>query len=394
MSITDSKRTFGSPISKHKVRDDNGVILVYDGGPLDLSNPKTATRKEVVDRAKDDIEGIIYETDKTYKYFVWLTVSRRYFSGGGVDGNSPEVVSIKVPFLLWFGSDMSFLNFEVVDYFFDHHETNHTQLPIEIDGEQFIFQSPTSQSRFSHYCILGRDFLESRFRAVEADYQQLTVTLKRRKKSINRELTPEWIRIRDKDLEKYLDDDDSDEGEGGVEENNRENGWSNEESEEEEEGEISKGGENDSENKNGNIDPALLGEARDVRPRADDAVKKPKMMKKRRSRSRSRERDEKVENSAIDCVFVFAIDEGGDAEMDDCNVNQGECGKQDMGIKALERRLDEEKVRQEKEEVKAILEDAHLGKGGEMSPPDRSASRSAGSARKWLGQTAKENVRF
>ncbi|EPS36747.1 hypothetical protein H072_9594 [Dactylellina haptotyla CBS 200.50] len=272
-------RGFGEPITRAKATTPHGVLIIHHGGPVDLRNPEStrqevnsllgispyeeATITDVYTRAEEDVEGIIYDKDKTFRYFVWLTAGRKLShkrtnghktngnrvvpetngnsahdpythreNGNDDDGIETESSSDdadadvevelrirKIPFLVWFGSSASFLSLDTTRHFFNNIEMKRCrEFPLMVDGEPFFFRAPDERSNFSHYNILGRDFLESRFNAVDADYTNLKVLLKRRNmiKPMTSEPTPtpEWVRERDEDLERYLEDEDDDDDDG------------------------------------------------------------------------------------------------------------------------------------------------------------------------------------
>ncbi|KAF3930270.1 hypothetical protein ABW20_dc0107539 [Dactylellina cionopaga] len=365
-------RGFGDPITRHKCNFPNGTAIIHQGGPVDLKDPESiarevdslleishlepATEEQVVERAQSDVEGIIYDKDCTYRYFVWLTVSRKYRTatsgdkGQGRDANTEKdavlasadtstasfdadasadaddatvtasptegsegerksdegrviTKTIKVPFLVWFGSAMSFLSFDIVNFFFSDPEVEFcTQFPLEVDGEPFVFHAPDDHSNFNHYCILGRDFLESRFKAVDADYENLKVVMKRRKviprprcepTPVIVEDTPasKWIRERDEDLERYLDEDDDSGGEaddegGGCGDEERDEGTKYE-------------------NLEMNIDPRLL-------------VLDHGMTLQQRKSGGGKEKKKKVDK----LVGFAVVDEEGDVKMENLKVNK------------------------------------------------------------------------
>ncbi|KAF3162089.1 hypothetical protein TWF751_011028 [Orbilia oligospora] len=317
-NLSDLKRQFprglGEPITRHRYKRVTGEVFdVFEGGPVDLKDPDVlavevatqlrvhpyspATPEEVYLRAKSHVRGIIYDGDKTFRYFVWLTCSRTYqrrparkrFCGedcdeskstdddttmGDVlsgpsgpsgskscgnkgkgmknmneeeeDGEEMWTKIVKVPFLVWMGSPCSFLSFDAVDVFFSGPEFEYSRYQLSVDGTPFLFRAPDDHSNFNHYNILGRDFLESRFRTFEADYSNLSVLMRRRDHII---LVPgqplsygedksgtsgaddkdnenenggsssgegegegeEWVKQRDEDLERFLEEDEEDE---------------------------------------------------------------------------------------------------------------------------------------------------------------------------------------
>ncbi|KAF3188715.1 hypothetical protein TWF106_007212 [Orbilia oligospora] len=319
-NLSDLKRQFprglGEPITRHRYKRVTGEVFgVFEGGPVDLKDPDVlavevatklrvhpyspATPEEVYLRAKSHVKGIIYDGDKTFRYFVWLTCSRTYqrrpakkrFCGedcdeakstdddttmGDVlsgpsgpsgsksydnkgkgkknmreeeeDGGEMWTKIVKVPFLVWMGSPCSFLSFDAVDVFFSGPEFEYSRYQLSVDGTPFLFHAPDDHSNFNHHNILGRDFLESRFRTFEADYSNLSVLLRRRKyitlvpgqplsyggdksgtsgaddkdnDSENGESGSgegegegeEWVKQRDEDLERFLEEDEEDEEE-------------------------------------------------------------------------------------------------------------------------------------------------------------------------------------
>ncbi|KAF3314984.1 hypothetical protein TWF173_004202 [Orbilia oligospora] len=300
-NLSDLKRQFprglGEPITRHRYKRVTGEVFgVFEGGPVDLKDPDVlavevatqlrvhpyspATPEEVYLRAKSHVRGIIYDRDKTFRYFVWLTCSRTYqrrpakkrFCGedcdeaksdddttmGDIlsgpsgpsgskgcdnkgkgkknmseeeeDGEEMWTKIVKVPFLV--GPEFEYSRYQ-----------------LSVDGTPFLFHAPDDHSNFNHYNILGRDFLESRFRTFEADYSNLSVLLRRRKYII---LVPgqplsygedksgtfgiddkdndnengdsgsgegegegeEWVKQRDEDLERFLEEDEDDEDDG------------------------------------------------------------------------------------------------------------------------------------------------------------------------------------
>ncbi|KAK6341916.1 hypothetical protein TWF730_001401 [Orbilia blumenaviensis] len=309
-------RGLGDPIIRHKCKmpRSEGMCFVHDGGPVDLKDgdiiaqevsqrlnfePYTpATPEEVLACSTNDVKGIVYDGDDTYRYFVWLTVSRNYLmqpeakahssrsssgSGdalssnqrkrkattmeeGGDNASKDDVWTkiVKVPFLIWMGSPFSFLSFETVDTFFSGSEFEYSRYQLSIDGAPFLFNAPDDNSVFDHYNILGRDFIDSRFKAFSVDYNTLTLSLKRRNVLKHVPTQPSalkterkddlesaldywcvdtsgqakgeegreeaWVKKRDEDLEKFLeedeedDDDDEDyvyDGKGGEDEEGR-----------------------------------------------------------------------------------------------------------------------------------------------------------------------------
>ncbi|KAK6330929.1 hypothetical protein TWF718_003124 [Orbilia javanica] len=321
----DFKRRFprglGEPIVRHKCRLGGGEVLtVHEGGPVDLKDPdiiatevadqlriqpySSATPEEVCYRATNNVRGIIYKGDKTYRYFIWLTVARTYQrlpadgsiygengdEGGSGGGGVGDVISgpsgpfkenggergkesgggedvelwtkiVKVPFLVWMGSSYSFLSFDVVDIFFSGPEFEYSRFQLSVDGAPFLFHAPDDNSNFNHYNVLGRDFMESRFNAFEADYSSLSVFMRRRKHLL---LVPgqplcflddesgkhrtdgqdrngggsgggggsssegpgsagqreDWVRQRDEDLERFLEEDEEGDSDGDMDEEN------------------------------------------------------------------------------------------------------------------------------------------------------------------------------
>ncbi|KAK6522084.1 hypothetical protein TWF281_002652 [Arthrobotrys megalospora] len=304
--LDDFKRRFplglGEPIVRHKCRYPDGELLfVHEGGPVDLRNSdviaeevanslkfrpyEPATEEEVHARATNPVKGIIYDKDKTYRYFIWLTVSRTYQrrpgkksngdgggSRGGKSGDESEdgevgagvsrgdggreekkegeigeevwTKTVKVPFLIWMGSAYSFLSFDAVDIFFTGPEFEYSRYQLSVDGKPFLFHAPDENSGFNHYNILGRDFMESRFKTCDADYTNLTVLMKRRKNVLIVPGQPvsfgdgdtsgdyrqddefneggggkdrekhgdEWVKRRDEDLERFLEEDEEEDG--------------------------------------------------------------------------------------------------------------------------------------------------------------------------------------
>ncbi|KAK6502276.1 hypothetical protein TWF506_002859 [Arthrobotrys conoides] len=309
-------RGLGEPISRHKVKRVSGeAVGVFEGGPVDLKDPdiiaaevatqlrvypySPATPEEVHMRATNNVRGIIYDGDKTFRYFVWLTCARTYrqnpikkrFYGEDCDDGKPfdvdmdtdmdmgDVISgasgphgnkegkgkkkmeegegeedgemwtkiVKVPFLVWMGSPCSFLSFDTVDVFFSGPEFEYARYQLSVDGTPFLFHAPDDNSTFNHYNILGRDFMESRFRSFEADYTTLSVLMRRRRfvifvpgqpisseeeKSGTSEIeyedrvenggggeSEEWIRQRDEELERFLAEEEEENDDVGDEEN-------------------------------------------------------------------------------------------------------------------------------------------------------------------------------
>ncbi|KAF3917319.1 hypothetical protein AA313_de0210310 [Arthrobotrys entomopaga] len=281
---------FGEPITKLRCPTIQGPVIIHQGGPVDLEDPEITaenvntrlgihplehiTKAEATARAKQaNIEGIIYDSDKTYRYFVWLVLERRYFVGlpngvtkavkhhksdamisglgegsgtsvvngdGGDTSSTPSTIVIKNEDGEGSESDdgknedgMAVRRVKAADYFFDANENEQcNQFPLLVDGESFTFHAPDDHSDFYHYNILGQDFLESRFKKVDADYVNSKVHIVRRKKIYiarsEHSPTPEWVRERDEDLERYLDEDDEDDSgedaddEGGSGSNNDE----------------------------------------------------------------------------------------------------------------------------------------------------------------------------
>ncbi|RVD90142.1 uncharacterized protein DFL_001118 [Arthrobotrys flagrans] len=221
-------RGLGEPIVRRKSKFTNGeAFVVHEGGPVDLEDPdiiaaEVANRlriypyapatPEVYNRAMNNVRGIIYDGDKTYRYFIWLTVSRTYqhqpvkkrFCGDGTgkakfideiggaisgpsgpggskggdkgdkkgkgkgkmseeeEGGEMWTKTVKVPFLVWMGSPRSFLSFDTVDVFFSGPEFEYSRYQLTVDGTLFLFRGPDGNSNFNHYNILGKDFMESR----------------------------------------------------------------------------------------------------------------------------------------------------------------------------------------------------------------------------------------
>ncbi|KAF3214548.1 hypothetical protein TWF191_009729 [Orbilia oligospora] len=126
-------------------------------------------------------------------------------------------------------------------------EFEYSRYQLSVDGTPFLFHAPDDHSNFNHHNILGRDFLESRFRTFEADYSNLSVLLRRKyitlvpgqplsyggdksgtsgaddkdNDSENGESGSgegegegeEWVKQRDEDLERFLEEDEEDEEE-------------------------------------------------------------------------------------------------------------------------------------------------------------------------------------
>ncbi|KAK6496370.1 hypothetical protein TWF481_002395 [Arthrobotrys musiformis] len=300
---------YGKPISRQQYRDaTGGIVTTFGGGPVDLKDPaiimaevasrlkirpySEATQEEAyIRRTTDNIKGIIYETDKTYRYFVWFTVGRKYCcrlsresssssseressligedgswesssSSGESSGRSGKAGMktfdkiAKVPFLVWMGSSMSFLSFETINMFFTGAEVECQRYSVDVDGVPFLFNGPKGDTGFKHYNILGRDFMESRFKTFQADYTTLTVQMRRRRDPVlvsgqqpssyprgsvcgvenqyihyesvgekaalsskREELiqrrNEEWVKRRDEDLERYLEEDEDEEYDDG-----------------------------------------------------------------------------------------------------------------------------------------------------------------------------------
>ncbi|KAJ6264147.1 hypothetical protein Dda_0289 [Drechslerella dactyloides] len=252
LGLKDFRRRFprglGRPIRRTKEQSPNGFVWRHSGGPVDLDDQEEtyirilelldirdmegASRIDMMMRQGNNVEGIIYKDDFTYRYYVWLTLAREIKTNCVRTGRQITVNrTAKVPFLIWFGSSQSFLSFalhsikltagiistlslplqcmQFAKHFFERDETDRSHLTAQVDGDDFTFISANRTTPFSHMNVLGRDFLDSRFRIIEADYNTLTVHCVRRKTlRDSRTNSLDWVRERDEELERYLQMDD------------------------------------------------------------------------------------------------------------------------------------------------------------------------------------------
>ncbi|KAF3912640.1 hypothetical protein ABW21_db0200819 [Orbilia brochopaga] len=116
----------------------------------------------------------------------------------------------KVPFLLWFGSPESYLSLTTAKYFFEDADTDRSQIDVFVDDDPFNFNVFPNEDGTNYVSILGRDFLDSRFREIEADYTTFKITCHRRRQIRDSQAvgTLDWVRERDRELERYLQMDD------------------------------------------------------------------------------------------------------------------------------------------------------------------------------------------
>ncbi|KAK6353370.1 hypothetical protein TWF696_005338 [Orbilia brochopaga] len=172
---------------------------------LDIREMEGAGPLDIMARRQGSVEGYVFSDAVTYRYYVWLTITREIEVAEVVSGKRFRTLrTAKVPFLLWFGNAESYLSPTTAKYFFGLADTERTHIDVSVDGDEFVFHTPDEENGNNYMSILGRDFLDSRFKRIDADYNSRILRCRRRQTIRDDEETLDWIRERDNELERYL----------------------------------------------------------------------------------------------------------------------------------------------------------------------------------------------